>query len=59
MAYLNGQTDDGVHGTVVVQVATGAVVARADGTDGLVCAVLVAVKDAPSCGGGQIRDGRG
>ena len=52
MAYLIGQTDDGVDGTVVVQVATGAVVARADGTDGLVCAVLVAVKDAPSCGGG-------
>ena len=59
MTDLLGKADNSVHGTVVVQVATGAVVPCADGTDGLGGAVLIAVQNGPSCGGSQIGDGGG
>ena len=57
--YLLGQTNNGVDGTFVVQVAASAVVTRADSTDALVRSVLVAIKNSPSRSGGQIGNGGG
>ena len=57
--YVFGQADDGANSAVLVEVGTGAVVARAVCTDVLLLALWVAVNDRPSRRRSEIGDGGG